>query len=86
MVFKSCFFLCLVYFLSVTELACQKSCPHSVFLYPFSISHSTANNQRMWQLGDCAEVFIKTGKGVEEYWEIHVTPNKHLMDMHIPAR
>jgi hypothetical protein len=40
----------------------------------------------MWQLGDCAEVFIKTGKGVEEYWEIHVTPNKHLMDMHIPAR
>jgi len=49
------------------------------------ISYSTADNQRMWQLGDCAEVFLKN-KTSDDYWEIHVTPNAHLMDIHIPDR
>ena len=51
------------------------------------MSHSSADQQRMWQLGDCAELFVKAG-GADDgpYWEIHVTPNGHLMDTRIPGR
>lgn len=50
------------------------------------ISYSTTDNQKMWQLGDCVELFLKAGQSVSDYWEIHVTPNGHLMDMHIQQR
>eukprot|EP01052_Picozoa_sp_SAG31_P003283 SAG31_NODE_125_length_23649_cov_7.156202_1_plen_383_part_00 len=40
------------------------------------ISYSTANNEKMWQLGDCIEVFVKPEDGMRtDYWEIHLTPN-----------
>ena len=49
-------------------------------------STATADNQKMWTLGDVAEVFVKPGGGRTDYWEIHVTPNHFLMDIRIPDR
>jgi len=49
-------------------------------------STATANQQRMWQLGDVVEVFVKPGLDRSDYWEVHVTPNDFLMDLHIPSR
>jgi len=49
-------------------------------------STATADNQQMWTLGDVAEVFVKPGVDRSDYWEIHVTPNGFLMDIHIPDR
>lgn len=49
-------------------------------------STATADQQRMWQLGDVAEVFVKPGRDRTDYWEVHVTPNGFLMDLHIPSR
>ena len=49
-------------------------------------STATANQQRMWQLGDVVEVFVKPGLDRTDYWEVHVTPNAFLMDLHIPSR
>ncbi len=44
------------------------------------------DNERMWTLGDTAEFFIKPGEDREDYWEIHITPNDLIMDIHIPSR
>jgi hypothetical protein len=49
-------------------------------------STATANQQRMWQLGDVVEVFVKPGLERSDYWEVHVTPNDFLMDLSIPSR
>ena len=49
-------------------------------------SHATADNQKMWFLGDVAEFFVKPGLDRSDYWEIHVTPNDFMMDLHIPDR
>ena len=49
-------------------------------------SHATADNQRMWTLGDVIEFFIKPGRDRTDYWEIHVTPNDYIMDLSIPDR
>lgn len=49
-------------------------------------STATANQQRMWQLGDVVEVFVKPGLDRTDYWEVHVTPNGFLMDLLIPSR
>ena len=44
------------------------------------------NNEKMWQLGDVVEFFVKPGVDRDDYWEIHVTPNDLIMDIHIPSR
>ena len=49
-------------------------------------STATANQQRMWTLGDVVEVFVKPGLERSDYWEVHMTPNDFLMDLHIPSR
>ena len=49
-------------------------------------SRATADNQKMWTLGDVAEFFIKPGGDRTDYWEIHITPNDFLMDIYIPNR
>ena len=49
-------------------------------------TEARADNERMWTLGDTAEFFIKPGVGREDYWEIHITPNDLIMDIHIPSR
>ena len=49
-------------------------------------STATADNQKMWMLGDVAEFFVKPGVERSDYWEIHVTPNDFIMDIHIPDR
>ena len=62
-------------------------CPHRYLVDGDVISHATADNQKMWQLGDCVEVFIKPeGGGRTDYWEIHLTPNGYMMDIHIGER
>jgi len=47
---------------------------------------ATENNQPLFKLGDVAEIFIKPGTSREDYWEIHVSPNDLLMDLHFPSR
>ncbi len=49
-------------------------------------STATADQQRMWTLGGVVEVFVKPGLDRSDYWEVHVTPNGFLMDLHIPSR
>ncbi len=49
-------------------------------------SRATADNQKMWTLGDVAELFVKPGGERSDYWEIHVTPNDFIMDIYIPER
>ncbi len=44
------------------------------------------DNERMWTLGDTVEAFVKPGEDREDYWEIHITPNDLIMDIHIPSR
>jgi len=47
---------------------------------------ATQNNQKMWELGDTVETFIKPGIDQTGYWEVHVTPNNLLMDIYIKDR
>lgn len=49
-------------------------------------SEAKADQQKMWTLGDVAEVFVKPGLDRPDYWEIHVTPNGFMMDIRIPDR
>ena len=49
-------------------------------------STATADQQRMWTLGDVVEVFVKPGLDRSDYWEVHVTPNGFFMDLYIPSR
>lgn len=44
------------------------------------------HNEKMWQLGDVVEFFVKPGADRADYWEIHLTPNNLIMDIHIPSR
>lgn len=43
-------------------------------------SDATAMNQAMWRLGDAFEIFIGI-PGQPEYWELHVTPNNHRLQL-----
>ena len=49
-------------------------------------STATADDQKMWTLGDVAEFFIKPGLDRTDYWELHITPNDFIMDIYIPDR
>ena len=49
-------------------------------------SQATADNQRLWKLGDVVEFFVKPGTDRDDYWEIHVAPTDHIMALHIPNR
>jgi hypothetical protein len=44
-----------------------------------------AHNQRLFELGSVAEFFIQPA-GSAAYWEIHLSPNSLIMDIHIPNR
>ena len=59
---------------------------YTCFIDSDIFSQATADNQRMWTLGDVAEFFVKPGAERSDYWEVHVTPNGYLMDLHIPDR
>ena len=47
-------------------------------------SAATADNQRMWQLGDVFEVFVRDAER-ENYIELHVTPNGHRLQLAFPT-
>jgi hypothetical protein len=49
-------------------------------------SRATADDQKMWTLGDVVEFFVKPGRERSDYWEIHLTPNGHIMDLYIEER
>lgn len=46
-------------------------------------SRATGNNQRMWELGDTFEMFLRPD-GQAEYFELHVTPNNHRLQLRFP--
>lgn len=46
-------------------------------------SHATGDNQRMWELGDTFEIFLRPD-GQTEYFELHVTPNNHRLQLCFP--
>ena len=47
-------------------------------------TRATADNQRMWQLGDVFEAFLQI-EGKRDYVELHVTPNNQRMHLHLPG-
>ena len=49
-------------------------------------STATADDQKMWTLGDVVEFFVKPGVDRSDYWELHITPNDFIMDIYIPDR
>eukprot|EP01059_Diplonema_ambulator_P012067 TRINITY_DN22203_c0_g1_i1.p1 TRINITY_DN22203_c0_g1~~TRINITY_DN22203_c0_g1_i1.p1 ORF type:complete len:246 (+),score=41.23 TRINITY_DN22203_c0_g1_i1:72-740(+) len=64
---------------------------YSYFEGAMAWSTSTADGQRLWELGDVVEVFLHHTRGTENgwekpYWEVHVNPNGHKMELHIPNR
>ena len=61
-------------------------CFYTYFQDSDVFSTATADNQKMWTLGDVVEFFIKPGLDQSEYWEIHVTPNDFILDIYIPVR
>lgn len=46
-------------------------------------SHATGDNQRMWELGDTFEMFLRPSWQTE-YCELHVTPNNHRLQLRFP--
>lgn len=40
-------------------------------------------NERTWELGDVGEVFLQIS-GRADYWEFHVTPENHRLQLHWP--
>jgi len=45
---------------------------------------ATADNQKMWELGDVFEAFLQI-EGNRDYVELHVTPNNKRMHLHLPG-
>lgn len=43
-------------------------------------NNATGPNQKTWQLGDVVEIFIGVS-GQEKYWELHVTPDNHILQL-----
>lgn len=43
-------------------------------------TRATADNQRLWKLGDVFEIFVRDMAG-EEYLELHTTPNGHRLQL-----
>lgn len=44
------------------------------------------DNEKLWTLSDVVEFFVKPGEARDDYWEVHVSPNDLIMDIHIPSR
>lgn len=49
-------------------------------------TQAQSDNEKLWTLGDVVEFFVKPGQTRDDYWEIHVSPNDLIMDIHIPSR
>lgn len=47
------------------------------------VTRATADQQRMWELGDVFEVFLQV-EGRREYVELHVTPNNMRLHLRLP--
>lgn len=47
-------------------------------------TRATVLNQRMWELGDTFEMFLRPA-GQKEYFEFHVTPNNQRLQLRIPS-
>lgn len=47
-------------------------------------SRSTGYNQRLWELGDAFECFLQL-EGEKNYYEFHVSPNNHVMQLRLDS-
>ena len=61
---------------------CFYACLEDSNLY----TQARSDNEKLWTLGDVVEFFVKPGETREDYWEIHISPNDLIMDIHIPSR
>jgi hypothetical protein len=48
------------------------------------LTKATADNQRMWELGDVFEMFVMV-EGRKDYLELHVTPNNKRLHVWLPG-
>lgn len=48
------------------------------------LTKATADNQRMWELGDVFEMFVMV-EGRRDYVELHVTPNNKCLHVRLPG-
>lgn len=48
-------------------------------------SNATADNQRLWLLGDVFEIFLRDSR-VETYYEFHVAPNGHRLQLRFESQ
>lgn len=48
------------------------------------LTGATADNQRMWELGDVFEMFVKA-EGRDDYVELHATPNGRRLHLRFPG-
>lgn len=66
---------------------CEEGLRFAAFLEDSEIiTKVTSDNQKIWMLGDTVEFFIKPGQRQTVYYEIHISPNGHIMDLRIPSR
>jgi hypothetical protein len=49
-------------------------------------TRATADNQRLWELGDVVEFFVKPREDRPEYYETHLDPAGHMMDLYVESR
>ena len=48
------------------------------------VTRATADNQRLWELGDVFEIFLRD-ESREDYLELHVAPSGHRLQLHFPS-
>jgi hypothetical protein len=48
-------------------------------------TQATADNQRLWELGDVFEIFLRDAER-EDYLELHVAPGDKRLQLHFPSR
>jgi hypothetical protein len=48
-------------------------------------TEATADGQRLWELGDVFEIFLRDAES-EDYLELHVAPDDKRLQLHFPSR
>ena len=48
-------------------------------------TEATADGQRLWELGDVLEIFLRDAES-EDYLELHVAPGNKRLQLHFPSR
>jgi hypothetical protein len=56
---------------------------HAELKQPFVTTRATANQQRLWELGDVLELFVQR-IGAQDYREYQIAPNGIMLALHYP--